>query len=68
MFQRYIPPRSQQMFIEDRPGVSTKHGEAAFGYYAAHLWNQLPGSIQKAPTVSCFKSRLKTKLVSDAFC
>ena len=70
MFQRYIPPRSlksQQKFIVDKPMVSTKHGWAALGYYAAHLWNRLPESIQKAPTVFCFKSRLKTKLFSDAF-
>ena len=66
-FQRYIPPKSQQKFIVDKPMVSTKHGKAALSYYAAHLWNQLPESIQKAPTVSCFKSRLKTNLFSDAF-
>ena len=71
MFQRYVPPRSlrsQQKFILEKPTVSTKHGEAALSYYAAHLWNQLPEGIQNAPTVSCFKSRLKTKLFSDAFC
>ncbi|KAL2083495.1 hypothetical protein ACEWY4_021268 [Coilia grayii] len=32
------------------------------------LWNRLPEDIKNAPTVGSFKSRLKTKLFSDAFC
>ncbi|KAG5261345.1 hypothetical protein AALO_G00302940 [Alosa alosa] len=51
-----------------KPTVRTKQGEAAFSCYAAQLWNQLSDDIKKAPTVASFKSRLKTKLFSDAFC
>ena len=71
MFQQYTPSRplrSQEKNLLVKPAVRTKHGEAAFSCYAAQLWNQLSDDIKKAPTAACFKSRLKTKLFSDAFC
>ena len=49
------------------PAVRTKHGEAAFSWYAAQLWNQLPDDIKGAPIVVSFKARLNTQLFSDAF-
>lgn len=59
--------RSQEKKLLVKPSVRTKCGEAAFSYYAVQLWNQLPEEIKNAPTVASFKSRLKTKLFSDAF-
>ena len=47
--------------------VQTRHGEAAFSCYAAHKWNKLPAELKSAPTVSTFKSRLKTFLFSRAY-
>ena len=71
MFQQYVPLRSlrsQHKFLLVKPTVQTKQGEAALSHYAVHLWNQLPEDIKNAPTTFSFKSRLKTKLFSDAFC
>ncbi|KAL2076809.1 hypothetical protein ACEWY4_027598 [Coilia grayii] len=71
MFQLYAPTRclrSLQKNLLVEPVVRTKCGEAAFSCYAVKLWNQLPEDIKNAPTVGSFKSRLKTKLFSDAFC
>ena len=47
--------------------VETKQGEMAFSRYAAHCWNQLPMGIRSAPTLTCFKKKLKTALFSTAF-
>lgn len=46
------------------PRVRTKKAEAAFGFYAPHLWNKLPEHLRCAQTVSAFKSGLKTLLFS----
>ena len=49
------------------PRVETKQGEMAFSRYAAHCWNQLPMGIRSAPTLTCFKKKIKTALFSTAF-
>lgn len=67
MFQQYTPARtlrSQRRNLLVTPTVETKHGETAFSYYAAQLWNTLP-DIKCAPAV--VKARVKTELFSDAF-
>ncbi len=38
-----------------------------FAVAAPRLWNQLPPDIKSAPSISVFKSRLKTHLYSMAF-
>ena len=38
------------------------YGDRAFSSAAPKAWNQLPTHIRAAPTVQCFKSRLKTHL------
>lgn len=48
------------------PRVRTKKAEAAFGFYAPHLWNKLPEHLRCAQTVSAFKSGLKTLLFTIA--
>ncbi len=50
-------PRSRLQFKGDR----------AFAVAAPRLWNQLPPDIKSAPSISVFKSRLKTHLYSMAF-
>ncbi len=42
-------------------------GDRAFAVAAPRLWNQLPPDIKSAPSISVFKSRLKTHLYSMAF-
>ena len=49
------------------PRVRTKHGEAAFSYYAPSIWNKLPEICRSAATLTTFKSRLKTFLFAAAF-
>ncbi len=53
----YMSPRSRLKFKGDR----------AFAVAAPRLWNQLPTDIKSAPSISVFKSRLKTHLYSMAF-
>lgn len=42
-------------------------GGRAFSYQAPVLWNQLPFHVKQAPTVSTFKTRLKTFLFEIAY-
>lgn len=37
------------------PQVSTKHGEAAFSFYAAHIWNKLPEDLRLGTMLTTFK-------------
>ena len=70
MFKMYCPSRSLRSadkYELVQPSVRTKQGEAAFSCYAVRLWNRLPLDIKTSPTISIFKSRLKTKLFTDAF-
>ena len=70
LLTQYEPPRplksSGSSFLSV-PRVRTRHGEAAFSFYAPHVWNKLPESLRSAETLSVFKSRLKTHLFSAAF-
>lgn len=66
----YEPPRplrSSGTGLLCVPRVRTKHGEAAFSFYAPHIWNKLPENCRSAATLSSFKSRLKTFLFAAAF-
>uniref|UniRef100_A0A3B1JQH4 Reverse transcriptase domain-containing protein n=1 Tax=Astyanax mexicanus TaxID=7994 RepID=A0A3B1JQH4_ASTMX len=70
VLQQYEPSRtlrSSGTAQLEPPKVKTKHGEAAFSYYAALKWNQLTESIRRAPTLNMFKSRLKTYMFDQAF-
>ncbi len=42
-------------------------GDRAFAVAAPKLWNALPLSVRMAPTLSAFKTSLKTHLYSWAF-
>ncbi|XP_076578637.1 LOW QUALITY PROTEIN: uncharacterized protein LOC143315073 [Chaetodon auriga] len=61
------PLRSSGTGLLCVPRMRTKQSEAAFSYYAPHLWNTLPAHLRSAPTVSSFKSGLKTLLFATAF-
>lgn len=61
------PLRSSGTGLLYVPRTRTKQGEAAFSYYAPHLWNKLPEGLKYAQTVSSFKSGLKTLLFSTAY-
>ena len=61
------PLRSSRTGLLCVPRTRTKQGEAAFSYYAPHLWNKLPVDLRSAQTVSSFKSGLKTLLFTEAY-
>ncbi|MDG2565911.1 hypothetical protein P7M21_26160, partial [Vibrio parahaemolyticus] len=61
------PLRSSGTGLLCVPRTRTKQGEAAFSYYAPHLWNKLPVDLMSAQTVSSFKSRLKTLLFTEVY-
>ena len=46
---------------------SKVHFNKSFSYDAPKLWNDLPLEIWTAPTLSCFKRRLKTYLFQKSF-
>lgn len=62
------PLRSSETNLLIIPRVNTKHGEAGFSYYATNSWNKLPEDLRLAPTLTAFKTRLKTFMFALAFC
>ena len=60
--------RSSETNLLIIPRVNTKHGKAGFSYYATNSWNKLPEDLRLAPTLSTFKTRLKTFMFAIAFC
>ena len=46
---------------------SKKHFDNSFAFDGPDLWNGLSESIRTAPTISSFRSRLKTYLFEQAF-
>ncbi|KAF7657082.1 hypothetical protein LDENG_00031860, partial [Lucifuga dentata] len=59
--------RSSVSSLLSVPRFRTKHGEAAFSFSAPQLWNKLPQDLRSAPTVTAFKTKLKTLLFSTSF-
>uniref|UniRef100_A0A8C5AGY4 Reverse transcriptase domain-containing protein n=1 Tax=Gadus morhua TaxID=8049 RepID=A0A8C5AGY4_GADMO len=62
------PLRSSETNLLIIPRVNTKHGKAGFSYYATNSWNKLPEDLRLAPTLSTFKTKLKTFMFAIAFC
>ena len=55
--------RSSRQKLLDPPKTNTKSfGERSFSFQASSVWNSLPSNIRDAPTLSSFKSKLKTYL------
>ena len=46
---------------------SKVHFNKSFSYDAPKLWNDLPLEIRTAPTLSCFKTQLKSYLFQKSF-
>lgn len=47
---------------------SARMGDCAFSIAAPLIWNELPFDIRNSPSVTTFKSRLKTHLFSQRYC
>ena len=72
MLVRYTPCRvlrSSERHLLNVPKTNKKtpHGDRAFSAAAPRLWNSLPLDLKISPSVSIFKSRLKTHLFKLAF-
>ena len=62
------PLRSDKLELLETPTTRLKtYGNRTFNYAAATEWNKLPLDIRKSPSVSCFKSKLKTFLFKQHF-
>ena len=62
------PLRSASQKILDPPTMNMKTvGERSFSFMAPSIWNDLPTSIRNTPTLTAFKSKLKTHLFKKAF-
>ena len=60
--------RSQNSGLLVIPRIcKSRMGGRAFSYQAPLLWNNLPGSVRGADTLSTFKSRLKTFLFDKSY-
>ena len=66
-YQPSRPLRSSGTGLLTVPRTKTKHGEAAFCYYATQSWNKLPEDLRSAPTLPVFKTKLKTFMFTSAF-
>uniref|UniRef100_H3A3B7 Reverse transcriptase domain-containing protein n=1 Tax=Latimeria chalumnae TaxID=7897 RepID=H3A3B7_LATCH len=66
----YIPARPLRSLYGTLlrvPKVRTKVGERSFSFYAATSSNALPSDVRASPSLSTFKSSLKTFLFRSAF-
>ena len=61
-------PRSTNQYLLQIPKTRLKtYGDDAFSVAGPTKWNRLPGHIRLAPTIECFKSKLKRNLFDIAF-
>ena len=62
------PLRSSGTGLLSAPRVKTEHGQAAFSYYAPHMWRKLPREVHVHSNSHLYKSRLKAFLFAIDFC
>lgn len=62
------PLRSATLNKLVKPKTNLKtYGERAFSYIGPYLWNALPEEIKRCPSISSFKTNLKTFLFRKYF-
>ena len=60
--------RSSNKELLQVPNFKLKaYGSRSFSFITPYLWNQLPNTIQQAPSLATFKSNLKTHLLDQVF-
>jgi hypothetical protein len=59
--------RSYELCLEEHLYGRVTFGGRSFSHAAPRLWNQLPNSIRTKPTLTSFKSALKTHLFTEHF-
>ena len=67
----YEPSRSLRSSNEELLKIPKRNlksfGQRSFSFMAPSLWNSLPATLRNVPTLSQFKSQLKTFLFAQAF-
>ena len=67
----YEPSRSLRSCKEKSLKIPERNlksfGERSFSFMAPSIWNSLPSDLRNLPTLSQFKSNLKTFLITKAF-
>ena len=67
----YVPSRRLRSSSEKLLRVPTFNmktaGERSFSFLAPSVWNSLPSSLRDSPTMSVFRTQLKTYLFREAF-
>ena len=67
----YEPSRSLRSSNEKLLKIPKRNlksfGQRSFSFMAPSLWNSLPATLRNVPTLSQFKSQLKTFLFAQAF-
>ena len=63
---RELRPSSIRELVEPKANSKT-YGDRAFSIIAPRLWNKLPSDIRKLDKLETFKTKLKTRLYSQAF-
>ena len=53
--------------LETPTSIKRSRGDRAFAVAGPTLWNSIPLAVRSAPSLECFKSRLKTLLYAQAF-
>uniref|UniRef100_H3BFS5 Reverse transcriptase domain-containing protein n=1 Tax=Latimeria chalumnae TaxID=7897 RepID=H3BFS5_LATCH len=61
------PLRSESGNFLVVPRFRSRLGERSFAFQAAVSWNAIPAGLKSSPSLSIFKSRLKTYLFDSAF-
>ena len=62
------PLRSEKLELLKVPTTRLKtYGDRSFKYAAAVEWNKLPLDVRNSPSVTCFKTNLKTHLFKQYF-
>ena len=62
---RALRSAAQCLLVE--PKTKKKYGERAFAVAGPRLWNELPLRIRECPTVTAFKTAIKTHLFSAGY-
>ena len=71
LIRPYTPARclrsAEQLLLQGPKTKKPARGDRAFSAAAPKLWKELPLPIKQAPSLSTFKSRLKTYYFAKAF-
>ncbi len=59
--------RSNELMMLHQPRYSTLWGNRSFSIASARVWNQLPLTVKSSPSITTFKTNLKSHLFKQAY-